>query len=460
VGCDSQLPENPNVHAEPQPAGTGSLDVVHAVTDAPPVDVYVDGKPAISGLEYRKLKKAAAPAGSNKVEIRPAGAADTTMPLWSSYVLVQRDQKVLLAAVGRIGDPSGATKFNVIAQPFGTPDPSAVHARLLHAAPGAPAVDLAAGDKPVWSAVGFGQLTETTSLGTGDVQKPMTLSVSPSGALLALGSVTLPGPYKAGSVYTAIAFGETSPLSGAKFLGVSLLNEQTEELTDLQFTINEQGPKASLYAFHAVPDAPAVDIYTKSGQLLAGNIAYQKASKLVELAAGEYQIEVRPAGMTTALLSGSLKLLADTHFVIYAAGLVKATTPAQTPSLYAAPRAQKGDGTQYRIVNAVSDSGTADLKNNGPTLFARQAYPLASAYRQEDLPAATLQLLLSSGTKKSWNIAIPSALAMSSKGEVVSLFLTGTASSMAQPLTAIAVVESSATAAQAPMITSLITTTP
>ena len=59
----------------------------------------------------------------------------------------------------------------------------------------------------------------------------------------------------------------------------------------------DMGDGAMLRVIHASPDAPAVDIYAEgvSGALVAG-LSYTQTSPYLDLAAGDYNIQIRPAG--------------------------------------------------------------------------------------------------------------------------------------------------------------------
>jgi len=458
VGCGSPSPENPNIQQNPSAPKPGALNIVHASPDAPAIDVYVDGMKAVSGLSYRKGSgNVDTPSGAHKVEVRAAGAAAMDAPLWSNYLLVQEGQKILLAAVGRAAESTGPTKFTLLAEPFGTTEAGKVRLRLLHASPSAPQLDVAAGSEPLWKGAAFGRVSQSVAVSTkGDLTGPLSLSVA--GAADSLATATLPGTYAAGSLFTAIVFGETNPLSSdAQFLGVSLLDEQSGQLKDIELAINNMGPKAAFYVFHASPDAPAIDLFVENGARLAGGLAFKQASPLLELVAGPYKVDARIAGMPTTLASTNLKLLPGLQWAILVAGLAKNAPAGKGLAFIAAPKAQKGESTLWRVIHAVPDVGTLDLKDNGPVLFAGLNYLQVPQYLQKDLPVATVQLSLRDMPTKLWNIVIPQTMDKT-KGEVTTIYLTGSGPSTAQPVSAMALVESSATPMQAPTLIPLMTT--
>lgn len=457
AGCDSTTADNPNIQKNPPAARPAYVNLINASTDAPPVDVYFDGKKAITAIDYRKSSGNVMVApGSHQVDVRPAGAAETDMPLWTNFVVLQEDQKVLLTTIGHAAETTGPSKFNLVAQRLGTSDPTQVQLRLLNASPGAPALDVALGDNVLLSGAAFGAATAYGTAAKGDLAATVTLSLRASGATEAMAGVKLTDAIKAGSVVTAIAFGETDPLAtDAKFLSVSLLDEATGKLSDVPLSINDQGAHSTLYVFHAAPDAPAVDIFAKNGARLIGGLAYQKASPLLDMVPGTYQIDVKPAGMSTVVVSANVKLLPGTDWTVYAVGFVAKPGSAQQIAVRSAPRAAKGASSLYRAVHAVPDAMSFDLKNNGPSLFTHLTYPMASAYLSDDLPAGKLQLVMGA---KSWDVVVPQMVADNASGEVTSLFVTGSSTIPGSPLGVVAVIESTATTMQAPTVVSLMTT--
>src|SRR5262245_26542737 len=59
--------------------------------------------------------------------------------------------------------------------------------------------------------------------------------------------------------------------------------------------------KARLRVVHASPDAPAVDIYARGvATPLIDDLAYGSVSDYVEVDAGTYTLQVRPAGQPSA----------------------------------------------------------------------------------------------------------------------------------------------------------------
>jgi hypothetical protein len=462
MGCDSSMTQGPpNMQPDLPVPPPGYLNVVHAVPDSAAFDVYVDGSVVVLGLDYRKGSgNVQVSAGSHKVELRPAGAAATDAALWTGYVLVQASEKVLLLAAGRLSDGSAPTGLSVLAEPFGTVDPMQVRMRVLHASPSAAPLDVSVSGNTLFGNIGFEQGSPWEAASTqGSLTGPIDVSLTATGSPSQLADVSLPGNYQAGEMLTLIVFGETNPLiDDTKFFAVSVLDEVSGQLSDLMLTINRTGPQGFLYVFHAAPDTPAFDVFNSNGALLIGGLGYQQASTLMGLWPGLYSVNVQVSGHSTLLVSANVKLLPATSWAVFAAGLLNNPMPGRNLTLYAAPLGQQSSSTSWRVLHAVPDAANFDLAGNGSPLFPGLSYAVAPAYRSDDLPVTTLQLSLSANPKAIWGLAVSQTFANSTVGAVTTIYLTGTSQNPAEPLSAVAVVESSATPKQAPMVSSLATT--
>jgi hypothetical protein len=420
------------------------INVVHASPDAPAVDIYVDQKKAVTLAFHKSSGNVSLPAGSHQLDLRPAGADSASKPVYSASLALNENTRTLLAAVGRLGDTSGPTKFAVNSYPFGDTDSNAVKVRLLHASPSAPAVDIAAGSSTLIADGEFGKASTYASV-AGTLAANTKLGVRPFGVAADLVFATVPTDIAKGGVLTAIAFGEINPLSDAStFFSVSALDEASGKLVDLPVSFNSAGPKASLYVFHGSPDAPAVDVTLKDGSKLLTNLAYQKASPLLQLTGGAYDIQVRPAGTANAVLSANAKLIPGLSWTFVAYGLAAAGGDPKTAlGLVALPQAAKGANTQVRAIHLVPTAPAVDIKAGPATLISGLTYPNASAYLAADIPAGVLTVQTTTTPPVVFNVTVDAATAAATKGQVVSLFATGNLGVAAKPFTVIGVIESS-----------------
>src|SRR6476619_3635042 len=87
-----------------QAAGSGFVRVVHASPDAPAVDIYLDGTPAIKALAFGAATDfIPLPAKSYKVDIRPAGADAASKPVYTTNVVLPNGASATVVALGLLG---------------------------------------------------------------------------------------------------------------------------------------------------------------------------------------------------------------------------------------------------------------------------------------------------------------------------------------------------------------------
>ena len=184
--------------------------------------------------------------------------------------------------------------------------------RIVHAAVGAPSVDVQLDKKPVVHNLGFGSASEYLSITPGD----HSATVFPAG-MSGPGQEVLTGELedvKADQDYTLAVLGR-SPDVHAKVL--------------YDTTAIPTGNQAKVRVLHASPDAPAVDIAV-SGVVLFNSIRFREATDFVEAPAGTVDLEVRPAGSTKSVLQvPAYTLTAGSIYTFVALGLLQGT-PALT----------------------------------------------------------------------------------------------------------------------------------
>jgi len=185
---------------------------IHNVANGPKVNVVVDGKNALTGVGFEAISDyLKVPSGRHNVAIT---TEDGKTVIASKNVDLESGADYTVIAHGLITDLSTvdllALKDNNMCPAMGK-----AHVRFVHAAAGAPAVDIWANSQnKVFTNVAYGQTgtPEYLPVDAGNI----TLSVAPAGT----GNVVLgplPLKLKSGTVYTVVASGlvgdEQAPLS-------------------------------------------------------------------------------------------------------------------------------------------------------------------------------------------------------------------------------------------------------
>lgn len=140
---------------------------------------------------------------------------------------------------------------------------------------------------------------------------------------------------------------------------------------------------------HASPDAPNVDVWV-NGAVAVSNLAFKQATTYLELAPGEYQVQVAPTGGTAAdaVIDATLTLAAGMDYTVAAVGQIAEIAPLVLEGNTAAPAAGKA---HLRVVHASPDAPAVDVSvTGGPVLIENLTFPTASDYIPVDAGAYDL----------------------------------------------------------------------
>ena len=251
-------------------AGSGRMRIVHAVADVTAIDVYLNGKRLLMGLNYKENTAFFELASQTyDVAIRPANADANSQPLVTKKVDVPASGWINVVAEGlAMGKDTTAADIGVYPT-----DHSATKGRarleLINAIPGALAYDWVSGGRTTFSG---------SSQGKGSL------------------SVDLPqGIYD----FNVVASGTKEPIL-RKIQGFQVVSDiiytnvmlGTPDKIDI---IHMSAGNLLIRAVNASPDTPPVDVYI-NGKKTFNNLAYKGTSDLAELEARSYEVTLRPAG--------------------------------------------------------------------------------------------------------------------------------------------------------------------
>jgi hypothetical protein len=184
------------------PTSTGWVRLAHLSPDTPSVDVYLtsfdrpDFREVFPGVgygvvsDYQRLEP-----GRYNVEMRPAGAAESTPPVISAAADVQGGLAYTVAGLGR----NAQLQLKVLSDDLTLPPSSQAKVRVVNGSLNAPLVDVSVQNGPtVATGVAFADTSQYGAVPAG----PWTLSVTPKegAATPSTGNVDL----AAGSVYSVL----------------------------------------------------------------------------------------------------------------------------------------------------------------------------------------------------------------------------------------------------------------
>ncbi|SEO97518.1 Tat (twin-arginine translocation) pathway signal sequence [Halogranum amylolyticum] len=183
-----------------------AVRAVHAIPDAPNVDVYVDDSKVLSDVPFRAVSDyLALPVGEYTVTVTAAGEPHTVV--FEETLTVEKGAYTV-AAVGELSEKTQMPL--VLADDATKPADDTAKVRLVHASPDAPAVDVTVkgADLTLFDDVEFGERSDYVEVPAGDY----TLEVRGAtdcddGDVVATFDVTVEG----GMAYTAFATGYLTP---------------------------------------------------------------------------------------------------------------------------------------------------------------------------------------------------------------------------------------------------------
>jgi hypothetical protein len=302
----------------PPPTGTppefSQIRVVHAVPDAPAVDVLVDGTAAIQNLDYAQgTGFAVVSAGSRSVEVRARTPGTTTRVIGPATLTLAANRQYTVLATGTV-----ATIAPLVLERPGTPVATgSARVQVVHAAPAAPRVSVfvtapgaaLAGSAPLGT-FAFRESLGPVEVPAGTYQIRVTAAGTTAPVLYDSGDVTL----AAGADLLVSAIERTGP-------GASPIKLAVTTADGTNAILHDRATPAAVRVIHASPDAPAVNVVVNDNfaQPLVSNLAFPQFTPYVQVPAATYGVKVTPASNPGVIaIDASLPLAQGTEYSVYA----------------------------------------------------------------------------------------------------------------------------------------------
>lgn len=189
-----------------------SIRVLHAVPNAPAVDVYANDNIIIKNLPYKEVSSyIPVPSGNYNIKVYPTGS--TTNPVIDTSVYIPEKSFYTIAAIGELPDIS----LYPVQEPSSANKSGLSCVRFIHLSPNAPAVDIKLPDGTiVFSNVPFKSIANYTCVPSGTY----TFRVTPAGTndvVLTIPDVNL----NPNTFYTVYAVGLVGEIPNLEALLVS-----------------------------------------------------------------------------------------------------------------------------------------------------------------------------------------------------------------------------------------------
>lgn len=184
--------------------------------------------------------------------------------------------------------------------------------RLLHGAPGAPAVDVYANDRKIASNLAFKNLTRYIEIRPGRYS----IEIYPAGSRrnpVLVENISI----RPGTIYTVAVVNRVNNL--ALFPIVDLLEISPASRENMIY----------IRVAHLSPNAPAVDVRIDNRTIVT-NLRYKNVSRYVPVDSGTYNINVFRAGTNSNVLrKRNVVLQPGFYYTVYVLGLVDEELPLQ-----------------------------------------------------------------------------------------------------------------------------------
>ncbi|MFN3581583.1 MAG: DUF4397 domain-containing protein [Pseudomonas sp.] len=388
-GCFSSSSSNKR-DALPVPEGpTAQVRVLHASAGAPNVDIYVNGALGIADLPFGEgTSFLDLPAEQLEIDIRAAGAAADSDPVFSSVVTPTADTFFTLVAYGVLGSEETPFDLLVIQDMIETPAAGFTDLFVLHAAPAVGPVD-------VYTNTGD-ELAATPTLADfmprDDSGMYLTLPedtyrirITPAGSSNVAydsGDLTL----QAGLSYFAAALDRPSGVAPASVVAL---------LDDPAFVALEDN-RVQIRAVHLAPDAPEVEVLV-NGAATGVLLEFTDFSDYLVVQAGSYELAVAIPGSTAPVADQVFTLEAEPGMA-YSALATGLLTPATTEQAFTLRGLvdetipAEGDDVLVRVIHAAPDAPSVDVLANGAILQPLENVPYFTASPYLTVPAGSYDL--------------------------------------------------------------------
>lgn len=278
------------------PTPTSDLRIIHAVPDAPTVNVYA-GAAVLAGLENVDYQVSSpwitVDEGTYAVRVEanvPSGTADVI----TASLTLEGEKSYNVLAVGSTTD--GTIEPLVISVDRSPITSGSVRVQIVHAAPAAPMVDIYVtapdadieAEQPLATA-SFKESTGQVEVASGDYQIRITLAGTKT-VVFDSGTIALPTDADLLVAATQNTGTGTSPVTLLVADGTS------------SFKIWDLNSKANVRVVHAVSDAPAVDVIANNAITLFDGISYPDVTSYVAVDAGDYTIDIAVDGAESTVV--------------------------------------------------------------------------------------------------------------------------------------------------------------
>ena len=425
---------------------TTALRAIHASSDAPNVDVIVNGATALTNVPYETASSfLTLPAGTTTLAVNPTGTGTSVINTSVALAAGQQYTAVVVGLVSSAAPENEKLQAVLIDDPGNSPATGNVKIRVVHGAPGVPTVDIyvtapgaslpAAPTIPglAYTAVAPASGAKALEISGGSYEIRATVTGDSTHTVVYdSGSVSLPA--NADLLVTAIPASGVSPVG----LLVAPSGAAAAVLAD---------SRAAIRVGHLSPNVPAVDVSlddagTSTSVLALSNVSFPADSGYTVVPAGSYDASVALASnpATPVLTLSGASLAANTSTSVLAIGLLGGTgTQALKLAAFADDRVPVEGKAKVRVLHLAPDAPAVDVVALGSggaiaaTLVSNLSYSNATPADLQVAPGSYTLAVVPTGTTAP---ALPSAAGVTvslTAGEIVTVAAIGCLNTVTGP---------------------------
>ncbi|WP_045414474.1 DUF4397 domain-containing protein [Vibrio owensii] len=298
-----------------------NLQAVHASSDAPLANVWINDQAALTGVDYGVGSGyVRLPEGANSVQVDvqlPGGDVATVVD--KTTLDLDSDLNYTAFVVGDAsGTPNPVEPLIVTRSTTSMADANSLDVQVVHAASGVPAVDLyvtepgaALADSSPITNLAYKASTDVLNIPAGDYQVRLV-----AGGNVAFDSGSIPLPANADLTIAAIKTGDSNSTSPVKLM---VLDGSGSSI------LEDTGSQAEVRVGHLVDGAPVVDVHVDGAAFAPlADLEFKQIRGYLDLVPKAYDIDVFVDGTTTDPIIDvdGLEVKGGMDYSIYAVGVV------------------------------------------------------------------------------------------------------------------------------------------
>lgn len=343
------------------------LRVFHASPDAPKVDVWLDGKKSLEGVDYQQTSgQISVPSGNHTVQVEAILANGSTVTVLDETdldLMAGKEYNVIATGKAALLGSDNANAFGplIVARDYTMPNGARVQA--VHSAPDAPMVDLfitafnddLSGATPFADNISYKESTEAIEVPAGNYQIRITDPQDSSVIYYDSGEVNVP----AGSDWVALA---TNNTAGGDALVSVVIDTGSSTVVAHDFDTG-----SDIRVVHTISDAPAVDVWVNGSAPEMNselyNLAFKEFTDYLTIPAAEYTFNSAVTGTENVVDALTLTATLENAMSYTAIAIGNLADSTENDELYVVVDDKRRVATEAKVraIHASTLAGNVDI---------------------------------------------------------------------------------------------------